>query len=280
MRYKALLAIWFVGVTAALGFVLSGCTGGGGAVSEQYAPKSRLTQWTNADWQHVLAEVVTPDGLVRYDLLTSNTRGARDALFRYVGSINQVSPENRPDLFPAAEDRLAYYLNAYNALCMYGVLHKGLPSNVLLSGLFITARFPVGGRETSLDNLEKQRVRSSRDVRVHFALSTMSKSAPPLRAEPYEGARLEEQLAEQGHRYLGDPRGVQRVTGSPTKVRLSELLTKFYPGDFEEAFTHTTGQRDGRLLDALRPLAAPDSPIQTATEYESMSYDWSLNRAG
>jgi hypothetical protein len=278
MRYKALLAAWFVGVTAALGFVLSGCVGGGGAVSPEYAPKSPLTHWSNADWQVVLAEVVTPDGLVRYDALTSNTHGARDALFRYVASVNRVSPENRPDLFPAPEDRLAYYLNAYNALCMYGVLHKGLPSNVLLSGLFITPRFPVGGRETSLDNLEKQRVRSSRDVRVHFALSTMTRSSPPLRPEPYEGLRLDDQLAQQGRRYLSDPRGVQAV--SPTRVRLSELLTRFYPGDFEEAFTRTTGQRDAGLIDALRPLAAPDSPLQTATEYQSMSYDWSLNRAG
>jgi hypothetical protein len=278
MRYKALLAIWFIGVTAALGFVLSGCVGGGGGVSQRYAPKSRLTQWTNADWQQVLADVVTPDGLVRYEVLTSNTRGARDALFRYVGVINQVSPGNRPDLFPTDADKLAYYLNAYNALCMYGVLHKGLPSNVLLSGLFITARFPVGGRETTLDALEKQHVRASRDVRTHFALNTMSKSSPPLRPEPYEAARLDDQLADQARRFLGDPRGVQKV--SATKVRLSELLTKFYPGDFEEAFTRATGQRTVSLLDALRPLAGPDSPVQTATEYETLSYDWSLNRAG
>ena len=51
MRYKALLAAWLIGVTAALGFVLSGCIGGGGAVSQEYAPKMRLTQWSNTDWQ-------------------------------------------------------------------------------------------------------------------------------------------------------------------------------------------------------------------------------------
>src|SRR5215217_3414500 len=100
MRYKALLAVWLIGVTGALGFVLSGCVGSGGAVSHEYAPKARLSQWSNADWQHVLSTVVTDDGLVRYDALTSNTNSAKDALFRYVGSINQVSPENRPDLFP------------------------------------------------------------------------------------------------------------------------------------------------------------------------------------
>jgi hypothetical protein len=278
MRDKALLAIWLLGVTSALGFVLSGCIGGGGAVSQEYAPKSRLIQWSNADWQTVLTEVATNDGLVRYDALQSNSNGARDALFHYVGMINQASPANRPDLFPTGADKLAYYINAYNALCMYGVLQKGLPSNVLLSGLYITAKFPVGGASTTLDALEKQHVRTSGDPRIHFALNCMSKSCPPLRKEPYEGGRLDEQLADQGRRYLGDPRGVQKV--SDTKVRLSEIFTKFYPVDFQDAYTRETGRRNPSLLDAIRPFAGPDSPVQTATEYESMSYDWSLNRPG
>jgi hypothetical protein len=277
MRYKALLAIWIVGVTAALGFVLSGCVGGGGAVSQEYAPKTRLAQWSNADWQTVLSTVATDDGLVRYDALTANTNGAKDALFRYVGSINQASPENRPDLFPAPSDRLAYYVNAYNALCMYGVLQKGLPSNVALSGLFLTAKFPLGGRGMTLDTLERQ-VRTSGDPRVHFALNSMSKSCPPLRREPYEGAKLDEQFADQGRRYLGDPRGVQKA--GETRVKLSEIFTKFYPVEFQEAFTRETGRRNPSILEAIRPYAAPDSPVQTATEYESLSYDWSLNRAG
>jgi len=277
MRYKALLAVWLLGVTAALGFVLSGCVGGGGAVAHEYAPKARLTQWSTVDWAHVLSQVVTDDGFVRYDALTANADGAKDALFRYVGSVNQASPENRPDLFPTAADRLAYYLNAYNALCMYGVLQKGLPPNTALSGLYITAKFPLGGRSMTLDTLEKQYVRTASDPRVYFALNSMSKSAPPLRKEPFEGYKLDDQLADQGRRYLSDPRGVQKV--SETKVRLSEVFTKFYPVEFQEAYSRQTGRRDPSILEAVRPFAGPDSPVQTATEYESLSYDWSLNRA-
>ena len=40
------------------------------------------------------------------------------------------------------------------------------------------------------------------------------------------------------------------------------------------------GLWDPTILDAIRPLAGPDSPLRSATEYESLSYDWSLNRAG
>jgi hypothetical protein len=278
MRRNALLATWLVGVGASLGLVLSGCIGGGGAVSQEYAPKAAISQWSNADWQKVLDTVCTDDGMVKYDALTNNTNGAKDALFRYVGAINQASPANRPELFKTDADKLAYYINAYNALCMYGVIQKGLPGNVLLSGLYFTASFPVGGSNTNLDSLEKQHVRTAGDPRIHFALNCMSKSCPPLRKEAYDGGKLDAQLAEQGKRYLSDPRGAQKA--SDTKVKLSEIFTKFYPGDFKDAYSRTSGKKDPSLLEAIRPLAGPDSPVQTATEYESMSYDWSLNRAG
>src|SRR5687768_12900461 len=121
MRNRALLAAWVLGVSLTLAFVLLGCRNGGGAVSKEYAPTTPLTKWDNADWQKVLENVCTADGFVKYDALTNNTNGAKDALFRYVGRINQTSPENRPELFPTDGDKLAYYINAYNALCMYAV---------------------------------------------------------------------------------------------------------------------------------------------------------------
>jgi hypothetical protein len=276
MRYKALLAIWLVGVTACLGFVLSGCIGGGGAVSQEYAPKASITRWDDTEWQKVLDQVVTNDGMVKFDLLTSNSNGVKDSLFRYVGQINQASPENRPELFKSESEKLAYYINAYNALCMYGVLQKGLPGNVALSGLYHLVKFPVGGKDTNLNDLEVKYVRSVGDPRIHFALNCMSKSCPPLRKEAYSGAKLDDQLTDQGRKYLSDPRGVQKVSG--TKVKLSEIFTKFYPNDFKEAYARPSGKKEPGLLESIRPFAAADSPVQSATEYESMAYDWSLNR--
>ena len=55
----------------------------------------------------------------------------RDTLYEYVGQINAASPDNRPELFPTDTDKLAFYVNAYNALCMYGVVQRGYPGNVL-----------------------------------------------------------------------------------------------------------------------------------------------------
>ena len=251
-----------------------GCAGG--PVAKAYLPEGRVEKFSNDDWQTVLTAVATTDGYVDYEKLTANTDGVRDALYRYVGQINQVSPENRPELFPTDDDDLAYYLNAYNALCMYGVLEKGLPGNVLLSGLYFTSSFPVGGESMSLDTLEKRHVRTAGDPRIHYALNCMSVSCPPLRREPYAGPQLDAQLADQARVYLSDERAV-RVRDRDT-VALNDIFTDYYKGEFVDHYAEASGTRDPGLIESLRPDAGPDSPLQTAKAYKSMGYDWSLNR--
>ncbi len=256
------------------------CTGCTKAVKPRFQPKGVVSQFSNELWQDVLSAVATPEGNVRYALLTQNRDGVRDKLFRYVGLLGEVSPENRPELFPSDADRLAYWINAYNALAMYGVYKRGLPGNTLAGippgALYLVDRFKVGGTSYSLDSIEKQRVRSAGDPRIHFALNCMSQSCPPLRQEPYTGDKLDAQLNEQGKIYLSDPRAVRR---DGDKVKLNSIFTNYYKGDFIDAYRKRTGKDDAGLLEAIRPFAASDSPVQSATAYSGMGYDWSLNRA-
>jgi hypothetical protein len=257
-------------------FVLCGCSRNGGAVPQRYQPSSLVEIWSDENWGAVLNRVVTEDGYVRYDLLTQNTDGVRDDLYRFVGQINQASPENRPELFPGEIDQLAYYVNAYNALSLYGVLERRLPANVYLSGLLHDPYFVVGGRRVSLDQLEN-RIRRFGDPRVHFALNCATRSSPPLRREPYEGSKLDQQLDEQGERFLDDARAVQVV--DQDTVRLTELITRFYPEDYLQAYERQTGTRPVNIIEAVAPYAPEDSPLLDASDYEALPYDWSLNRA-
>jgi hypothetical protein len=256
---------------------LGGC--GGGAVSRQFEPREPLSAWSDARWAKVLSQVVTPDGYVRWEQIQNNTNGVRDELFRYVGQIGAASPDNRPDLFPTAGDNLAYWINAYNAIAMYAVVKRDYPGNTLASippgAIYLIDAFPFGGRRISLDAVEKSKVRGAGDPRVHFALNCMSHSCPPLRSEPYAGSKLDAQLAEQGHRYLSDARAVER---DGDRVKLSDIFTNFYKHDFVDAYERKTGTHGSGLLEAIRPYAAADSPVQTARSYSGMGYDWSLNR--
>lgn len=253
-----------------LGPCILGC---GGRVDRKYQPTSRIERWSNDEWARVLEQLATPDGYVRHDQLKSNANGVRDGLYRYVGMINAAGPANRPDLFPSDKDKLAYYMNAYNALCMYAVVQRNFPGNMKTSGIFFFDRFPVGGETMTLDSLEKTYLRPV-DPRIHFAINCMSASCPPLRREPYEPAKVDAQLDEQGRIFLSDPRGAYRKGET---VVLSEIF-RFFTEDFTGAHARATGKPKAELLESIEKFAAEDSPVRGANGYEFQEYDWTLNR--
>jgi hypothetical protein len=257
-------------VVVLVGPCLLGC---GGAVDSKYRPAQKIEKWDNTEWARVLEVVATEDGYVRHDLLKENRQGVRDALFRYVGMINAAGPENRPELFPTQNDRLAYYSNAYNAVCMYLVVKRNFPSNMKTSGIFFFDKVPVGGKDMTLDFLEKTYLRPF-DPRIHFAINCMSTSCPPLRREPYEAATLDAQYDEQGRLFLSDPRGAYLDGGTAV---ISEIF-RFFTGDFTEPYAKQTGRTDVNILEAIRPFADDDSPVKRATASRFQDYDWSLNR--
>jgi hypothetical protein len=160
---------------------------------------------------------------------------------------------------------------------MYGVLWRDLPENVYFSGVLVQHRFVVGGRWMSLEQLLNEMIRPFGDPRVHFALNGMARSSPPLRKEPYIGEWLDGQLAEQGRRFLSDARAVQRVDDDT--VRLTELVTRFYPQDFLGAHERRTGAKAVSIIEAVGAYAGEDSPLLGAQEYLALPFDWSLNRA-
>jgi hypothetical protein len=234
-------------------------------------PKS----FSTTDWQTVLERVVTSDGYVKYEVLKNNAGGARDALTRFVDQIARVSPESHPGLFLADKDRLAYFINAYNATAMRAVLQANTPEDV--RPVIDHASFKYGGHDMSLDAVAKH-VRKLGDPGVWFALNDMARSSPPLRQEPYTGMHLDGQLDDQARRYLADPRGVAAdpKTGA---VLLSEILAKTHADDFKTYYERKTGKKNAELIDALRIFAGPDSPLNRASRIDTMKFDGSINQA-
>jgi len=69
-------------------------------------------------WSALLADIVTTEGKVDYARLAED----RDLLERVVAELGAASPESDPARFPTEEDRLAYWLNAYNAFTLHAIL--------------------------------------------------------------------------------------------------------------------------------------------------------------
>ena len=94
-----------------------------------------------------------------------------------------TAPESHPDRFPTREHELAYWINAYNAFTLRGVLDAYPIASVkdafALSGFFNRQTFVAGGREMTLDHLENQIIRPTyQEPRIHFAVKLRGPKLP------------------------------------------------------------------------------------------------------
>src|SRR5215467_14571202 len=75
-----------------------------------------------ASFDRVLKSYVLDNGTVKYAELKANIA----ALTTFVNQIGAVSPDSHPSLFATREQKLAYWLNTYNALVLW-VMAKEYP---------------------------------------------------------------------------------------------------------------------------------------------------------
>ena len=99
----------------------------------------------HGSFDQVLQKYVDDQGLVRYAALAKD----RAQLDAYVDSLGLYSPETHPDRFPTREHELAYWINAYNAFTLRGVIDAYPIASVkdafVLNGFFNRQTFVAGG---------------------------------------------------------------------------------------------------------------------------------------
>lgn len=217
-----------------------------------------------AHWAKVLQTFVNDRGEVDFHRLAKDPAD----LNAFVDYVAKVSPDSAPALFPTRESRLAYHINAYNALAMYNIIDSGVPRS--LSGLtkirfFGFRKFSIGGKAMSLYSYENDVIRPMGDERVHFVLNCMSVGCPRLPRAPFTAIGLNEQLDREARRFLAEFRNLQVLPPRKT-VRLSEIF-KFYTEDFLG--------RSPRLIAYVNQYV--DEKIPEDYEVEFIDYDWTVN---
>ncbi len=165
----------------------------------------------------------------------------------------------------------AFYINLYNAGMLQAVVdHYPLKSvkgiGFLPFSIFKKKYISLGGNDVSLDHIEKGiLLKKYFDPRIHFAVNCASESCPPLRAEPFVGERLNEQLNEQT-RLFADSRRAARMNGKSASIAYSELF-KWYADDFDV-------KSPAIFINRYRA-----SKLSESAFVAWIDYDWSLNAA-
>jgi hypothetical protein len=222
-------------------------------------------------------QVVSASGRIDYERL----RADDVALRAFVGWIAVHGPESGHFKLLDDDRRLAWHLNAYNALVLWGVLQRWPLESVrdvpgplgAGSGFFWGLRFFVDGERRHLHGYEQATILALYEEPLsHAALSCASVGCPPLRAELYRADRLGEQLTDQMRRWVNA--GAVRL--DPESGFAFSSIFDWYAEDFrawagaETPCEAVLPYAEGALAEAL--VAAPDCPRSFAP------YDWSLNR--
>jgi ABC-type nickel/cobalt efflux system permease component RcnA len=149
---------------------------------------------THAAFDELLAQHVQ-QGQVDYPALKAK-RPVLEAYLRQLASVDPAALSRK--------ERLAFWINAYNAAALLQVLDARMPGSVKeIKGFFDKQTHALGGQMLTLNQVE-ERGRALGDWRLQFALTRAAQGSPPLRDEAYDPEWLDAQLAEQTRQHLAD----------------------------------------------------------------------------
>ncbi len=231
-----------------LGVVLFWFRPGGVSGPAPEARHSNEKTFDHSNFDKVLAEVVREDGLVDYAKLRANPTD----LDVYLGELRAQSPRTQPQRFRTPEERLAYYLNAYNAFVLAGVRdHCPIDSVAdvyVLNGFFWRIAFLMGEEKVTLSKIADELIPevSSGRPEVTFALVRGALGCAGLPKKAYRGETLNADLQEAAMRAANTPRIAHRegdklllspIFNWSTIVDIKSYLEKLNPDLISGEFT-------------------------------------------
>jgi uncharacterized protein DUF547 len=279
----AVLLAAFFATGAGIGYLSRSRSTTNHSVAESPGPGSEkpAQRFAHDRLDRLLHKYVSVQGWVDYDGLNRD----RLELNRYLADVANAEPKN----FIDDRERLAFWINAYNASTLADVLddvYNKVKSVRDVSGFFNRKKHDLAGMAMTLDEIE-QHGRQLGDPRIHFALVCASGGCPRLQQFAYTGPVLDSQLDQVTRQFLQDTKRGARMDAATGELMLSSVF-KWYAGDFTG---HTSSA--GRLFARVKATISGDSVLGFVAGYATpemktfitdkkppvryLDYDWSLN---
>jgi len=226
-------------------------------------------------WDAILEASVTEAGWVNYKQVKAKYA---DLLGRYLKALGDANV----DKLKSREEKMAFWINAYNAICLQKILDNDIPDSVpraLLFGtnIFKERTYRVGGKIRSLDDIEHGILRKTfKDPRVHSALVCAASSCPRLRSESYTGARLNDQLDKEARHWVQ----VGKDKSGERKNYLNRPKNVYYASKIFEWFQEDFGDSDAGVLAFLKRHGSKEDAEfldKNKVQVRYLTYIWKVN---
>lgn len=206
-------------------------------------------------WNTILQTNVSVDGNVNYSAI----RKQRNELNIYIDSLQ----ENLPSDDWSKDEKLVYWINAYNALTIDLILRNyPIKSIKDIDKPWDQRLWKFGKKWINLNQIEHEILRKMDEPRIHFAIVCASFSCPKLQNTAFTIDNLEEQLTIATKTFLTDEK---RNNITANDLRLSKIF-KWFKKDFE---------KNGTLIDFLNTYS--EIEISAKAKKSFKVYNWNLN---
>ncbi len=258
------ISFFLISTIMPLFLLLTGC-GTFSTLPDSYHPTNPIAPGT---FSHQLFDELmhrhVKDGVVNYPDIQSDLR-----LETYLREINQLDPTT----LPTRNDRLAFWINTYNAFAIKGIVNGYSPKTKFGQySYFVGEEYMVGEQEINLWSIERDiLIPRFREPRIHFAIVCASRSCPKLRSFAFLPDQLDQQLNNNARQFINDP--TKNRFDPEKKVAHLSMIFDWFAEDFEE--------HSGSVLKYIsqfvnNPTIAHELQKSNYT-IQYLEYNWNLN---
>ncbi|HLO43065.1 MAG TPA: DUF547 domain-containing protein [Leadbetterella sp.] len=229
-------------------------------------PTSNAAPISHEIFNTLLKKYVSDKGVVNY----GGFKKEQKELKKYLDLIS----DNAPAKNWSEDEKLAYWINAYNAFTIQLILDNSGQDLTSIKDIGSKIKIPfvntpwdvkfieIGGKKMDLNNIEHGIIRKQfNEPRIHFALVCAAKSCPPLRNEAFTADKLEGQLSNQAEKFINDS---SKNKISKSEVTISKIFD-WYGMDFKPT----------PIIEVLNKYSK--TKIDSKAKVKYADYDWSLN---
>ncbi|WP_303318235.1 DUF547 domain-containing protein [Flavivirga abyssicola] len=211
--------------------------------------------FNHSTWNTLLQKHVSNTGLVNYKAFKSD----RNELVNYITYLGKHTPQDSW----SKEAKLAYWINAYNAMTIDLILrYYPIKSIKDIKKPWEQRFWKLDEKWYNLNEIEHQILRKMKEPRIHFAIVCASFSCPKLQNNAYTASSMDKQLTNATKEFLNDP---ERNTISENTLGLSKIF-QWFAKDFKQT---------GTLIDFLNQYS--DITISDKAKKNFKDYNWNLN---
>ena len=275
-KYKSrfgatVLALTTTGILAVVG-MMAGTASAQEKTAGQAWPAAQQVSMDKIDhssYDKLLQKYVDKNGMVAYKAWHASATD-RQTLTNYLAHLSQASL-NQP---ASREAQLAYWINAYNAVTLEGILRVYPTSSIknhtkaLGYNIWKNLLLHTGDRKLSLEDIEHKVLRKMNEPRIHFAIVCASIGCPRLLNRAYFPQTLGKQLVVNTQDFFSRSQNLQ-VSGNT--LNMSKIM-EWYGSDFAQS-----PQQQAQVLAKYFPQSAQQVVASGNFGVGYLGYDWNLN---